>query len=60
MEKDSIKYDGIEFSQPLAVKDNHSPISIFLIALAVFVGEYFWKRKDKKTSIESFRFKSSV
>jgi hypothetical protein len=25
MEKDLIKYDGIEFSLPLAVTDNHNP-----------------------------------
>jgi hypothetical protein len=45
MEKALIKYDGIEFSLPLAVTDNHNP-TFFLIALAVFfVGEYFGKKK---------------
>jgi hypothetical protein len=36
MEKALIKYDGIEFSLPLAVTDNHNPTFNILIALAVF------------------------
>jgi hypothetical protein len=46
MEKALIKYDGIEFSLPLAVTTTTILPSIFLIALAVFfVGEYFGKKK---------------
>jgi hypothetical protein len=52
MEKALIKYDGIEFSLPLAVTDNHNPTFNFLIALAVFfVGEYFWKKEKIKKNL---------
>jgi signal peptidase I len=45
-----VKYDGIEFSLPLAVTDNHNPTFNILNRIGrIFVGEYFWKkRKDKK------------
>jgi hypothetical protein len=60
MEKDLIKYDGIEFSLPLAVTDNHNPTFNIFNRISRIVGEYFWKkRKDKKTS-RSFRFKVLV
>jgi hypothetical protein len=50
MEKDLIKYDGIEFSLPLAVTDNHNPTFNISIALAVFLlVNILEKRKDKKT-----------
>jgi hypothetical protein len=49
MEKDLIKYDGIEFSLPLAVTDNHNPTFNISNRITVFFVGVFWKkRKDKK------------
>jgi hypothetical protein len=51
MEKDLIKYDGIEFSQPLAVTDNHNPtFNIFNRISRICWWVFLEKRKDKKTS----------
>jgi hypothetical protein len=57
MEKDLIKYDGIEFSLPLAVGQPQSYLQYFLIALAVFFCWWIFleKRKDKKTSSLKFQ-----
>jgi hypothetical protein len=57
MEKALIKYDGIEFSLPLAVTDNHNPtFNIFNRMAVFFVGEYFGKKeKIKKTSSLKFQ-----
>jgi hypothetical protein len=47
MEKDLIKYDGIEFSLPLAVTDNHNP-SIFLNRIGrIFLLVNILEKKEK-------------
>jgi hypothetical protein len=45
MEKDLIKYDGIEFSLPLAVTDNHNPTFNILNRIGHFLLNIFGKKK---------------